>query len=204
MSSINQQLREGHDVKGTLEERRAVDPDTLNDGQREVFDLIQSHSETCGNEPLRLIVTGTAGTGKSYLIDAIKTYLGDKCAVTATTGVASFNVKGQTIHSLVKLCAKKVSGSTLSELQMKHEGVEYIILDEMSMMGASGLARLNARLKEIRPSSDEEFGGISVVMVGDLGQLPPVKDTLMWKKKNTERTRLMGSMRIAFFQSALT
>ena len=61
------------------------------------------HSEQASpKDPLLLIVNGVAGTGKSYLINAIRSLLGTSCAVTATTGKASYNINGCTIHSLLK------------------------------------------------------------------------------------------------------
>ena len=53
--------------------------------------------------PLLLIITGLAGSGKSYVIDALKNLLQNSCKVCAYFGIAAFNVKGQTIHSLLQL-----------------------------------------------------------------------------------------------------
>jgi ATP-dependent DNA helicase PIF1 len=50
-----------------------------------------------------MIIYGTAGTGKSYLINAIASQLKDDCCLTATTGIAAFNINGVTIHSLLQL-----------------------------------------------------------------------------------------------------
>jgi ATP-dependent DNA helicase PIF1 len=89
---------------------------------------------------LCLTVIGVAGTGKSYLINAIRNLLRSKCAVTATTGKASYNIRGITIHSLLKLPIgsrgrKYLTGQSLSRLQENLNGVEYIIIDEYSMLG---------------------------------------------------------------------
>ena len=60
--------------------------------------------------PLALIITGVAGTGKSYLINAILTLLSTKCAVTATTGKAAFNINK--VHSLkITSCLKRTHRS---------------------------------------------------------------------------------------------
>jgi ATP-dependent DNA helicase PIF1 len=50
-----------------------------------------------------MIVCGTAGTGKTYLISAAKQVLGTQCIVTATTGIAAFSINGQTLHSAAQL-----------------------------------------------------------------------------------------------------
>ena len=69
------------------------------------YNNIKSHFDNTSpeKEPLCLIIIGVAGTGKSYLINAIRNLLRDKCAVTATTGKASYNIRGVTVHSLLKL-----------------------------------------------------------------------------------------------------
>lgn len=58
---------------------------------------------TAIREQLLMIIYGTAGTGKSYLINAIASQLKDDCCLTATTGIAAFNINGVTIHSLLQL-----------------------------------------------------------------------------------------------------
>ena len=75
-----------------------VDPGTLNDKQRLAFDIFTSTAENdCG--PFRMIVSGTAGTGKTYSISAQKQVLRDQCIVATTTGIPVFRIGGQTVHS---------------------------------------------------------------------------------------------------------
>jgi len=93
------------------EERNVlVDYQTLNDNQKIVFKRIESHYhdvlEEHQDEPLRIIVMETTGTGKTYLIEAIRSRLREMAgrfkspvAVLAATGVAAFNIDGITIHS---------------------------------------------------------------------------------------------------------
>ena len=66
------------------------------------YNIVKTHFDdiSCNKESIGLIINGVAGTGKSYLINSIKNLLQCKCAVTATTGKAAFNIKGSTIHSL--------------------------------------------------------------------------------------------------------
>jgi chromosomal replication initiation ATPase DnaA len=91
--------------------------------QRFAYDIINTHSEQLSpKDPLLLIIIGLGGTGKSYLIHAIQNLLQLRCAVTATTGKASSNIGGTTIHSLLKLPVgprrnKDLSGSSLVRLQ---------------------------------------------------------------------------------------
>ena len=81
-----------------------------------------------------MIVCGSAGTGKSYLINCIKEMLGSECILAAATGVAAFNIGGQTLHSLLRIPLQKTSfsnvqGRSLRDLQERFEDVRYFIID---------------------------------------------------------------------------
>jgi ATP-dependent DNA helicase PIF1 len=90
-------------------------------------------------------------------------------------------INGQTLHSLLRL---PIDGkyrplaetpTVLSNLQRVFNGVKYLIIDEKSMLGLKTLGWIDLRLREIFPrSSDEFFGGLSVMLIGDFFQLPPV------------------------------
>ena len=70
--------------------------------QKKAYNTVKHHFEdsSLSKEELLHLVIGVAGTGKSYLINALPKLLGSKCAVAAPTGKAAFNIKGVTIHSL--------------------------------------------------------------------------------------------------------
>lgn len=83
--------------------RQNVDINTLNDMQKRVYDIITTHSsQPCPKELLLVLLTGVGDTGKSYLFHPIRNFQ-HSCAITATTGEASYNICGCTIHSLLKL-----------------------------------------------------------------------------------------------------
>ncbi|CAB3982200.1 ATP-dependent DNA helicase PIF1 [Paramuricea clavata] len=109
--------------------------------QKNAYDIIVSHCENmCRKNSLLMIINGVAGTGKSYLIAAVRQTLKDKCVITATTGKASFNISVVTIHSLLKLPVnykyqKDLSGQSLAMLQDRLASIEYILIDEYSMLG---------------------------------------------------------------------
>lgn len=71
--------------------------------QLEVYTTVKDHFESENSPPLTMIVTGTASTGKSYVIQCIRLLLGDSLKVAAPTGVASFIIEGTTLHSLLHL-----------------------------------------------------------------------------------------------------
>lgn len=184
-----------------LDSQVHIDLSTLNTTQNAIVSLIADHytnaldSGDALQEPLRIIIMGTAGTGKSYLIKAVRQslqYLAREHAVNqspvvvlAPTGVAAFNIDGRTIHSalLLPLGSKAVdlSHEKIKTLQAKLDGVRYVIVDEKSMVGRRTLALIDIRLRQAFPRHhDEPFGGRSVILVGDFGQLPPVLDIPMY------------------------
>ena len=171
-----------------------VAADSLIGNQRVAFDVIISHAERNSDEPLRAIVCGTAGTGKSHLIHALRSHLGQRCKVVAPTGVAAFNVSGTTAHHLLHLPVQKSStfmdltGASLRNLQDEHAGTSHYIIDEMSMVGCRTLGMIDARLRQAFPNaSDQLFGGQSVILIGDFGQLPPVGDAPLWSEPKTSK-----------------
>ena len=64
------------------------------------YNVIQYHMQTNQSEPLRMIGSGTAGTGKSYLINCLRLLLREKVCVAGPTGVSAFNIDGHTLHLL--------------------------------------------------------------------------------------------------------
>ncbi len=161
-------------------------PETLNDKQRLAFDLITSQNDD-NAKPVHMIVSGTAGTGKTYLIRAVKQVLGAHCIVTATTGIAAFSINGQTLHSAAQLPIREyrdLQGDSLQRLQLRLEGKRFLIVDEMLMIGHKMLSSLDNRLRAGTGKEDIPFGGMSVILMGDFGQLPPVGDKPMYVTGN--------------------
>ena len=72
-----------------------------------------------------MIVSGTAGTGKSFIINCLKLLLGDKLRVCAPTGVASYHIAGSTLHSLLSLPTKDLDGRKLNEMQHVTDAMFY-------------------------------------------------------------------------------
>ena len=127
--------------------------------------------------------TGTAGTGKSFVIERIHEYVTEVAAqrgwscpeaaavVAAYTGVAAFNVKGRTLHSLLGLPTDPkdftdVKGKALEKLQDRLECTHLLILDERSMIGRRTLSWLSSRAKQAKANDDVSFGGLGVIQLG--------------------------------------
>ena len=135
-----------------------------------------------------LIINGVAGTGKSYLINAIRNLLQSRCAVTATTGKAAYNISSVTIHSLLKLPIgsrgnKDLTGQSLCRLQESLNNINCIIIVEYSMLGQVTFGWMDKRCKQATGYNDKVFGGKSLILTGDPGQLPPVADKPLYHAK---------------------
>nr|XP_058955383.1 uncharacterized protein LOC131782657 [Pocillopora verrucosa] len=159
-----------------------ININTFSDMQALAYNLVKEHFESPSQEPpLLLIINGFAGTGKSYLISALRSLLQLSCIVTATTGKASFNINSKTIHSLLNLPIgprgnNDLKGQSLLRLQDRLHDVKYILIDEHSMLGQTLLGRIDKRCRQATGLHDEIFGGKSIILVGDPAQLPPVAD----------------------------
>ena len=128
-----------------------------------------------------MIICGTAGTRKSFLITAIAYTLGDTCLLTGTTGLAGFNICGTTLHSTLQLPVQshnnqELQGPSLARLQQQVTGKNYLIIDEMSMLGQRMMSWVDKQLRQATEHLEQPVGGISVILLGDFGQLPPVGD----------------------------
>ena len=123
-----------------------------------------------------LFVTGEAGTGKSTFIHWLVRQL-DSCAIVAPTSIAAINVNGGTIHSFFSLPPKHIDPDENFQLSQKNrvviENLKYLIIDEISMVSANIIDVIDKMLKAAL-HSNLPFGGVKLIFVGDLYQLPPV------------------------------
>ncbi|MCB1547667.1 MAG: AAA family ATPase [Hyphomicrobiaceae bacterium] len=123
-----------------------------------------------------LFVTGRAGTGKSTLLRCIRESLGPGVAVLAPTGLAAVNVGGQTIHSFFGLPPRLLGPE---DVRRSRNGtvmrrLETLIIDEVSMVRADLMQAIDRMLRLNRGRQKEPFGGVQMLLFGDLHQLPPV------------------------------
>ena len=172
------------------EQYEVVDINSFSEMQKLAYDIVKSHFDDTSSEreSLCLIINGVAGTGKSYLINAIRNLLQSRCAVTATTGKAAYNIRGVTIHSLLKLPIgsrgnKDLTGQSLCRLQESLNNINCIIIDEYSMLGQVTFGWMDKRCKQATGYNDKVFGGKSLILTGDPGQLPPVADKPLYHAK---------------------
>ena len=186
----------------------SADPRNLQGKQLQAYTLIRQHAEAHHPPPLRLIVSGTAGTGKSYLIHCLRLLLDHRVRVAAPTGVAAFNIEGHTLHSLLSLPVKgdfkDLQGERLHDMQQSLADMEYLIIDEMSMVGRKFLGQVDQRLRQVFPrQADTPFGGCSCLLFGDFGQLPPVMDLPLYTTMSRSPLSDQGSAAYQLFDRAI-
>ena len=206
-----QDLQQKPEDKISLSDRIAM----LNADQSRVFRRVSDHlhhqhkheTGTCKCtelSALRMFLSGVGGTGKSFIIEAIRAQAhaiwssqGSKsliCAVAAPTGLAAFNVGGVTLHRLFQLPIEhegKAAGywplakEVQKFLRTTFRCLKLLIVDEVSMISSLNLAYLHLRLCELF-GNDELFGSVNVLFVGDLLQLPPVSGGLVFDRINSK------------------
>lgn len=130
-----------------------------------------------------VFLTGSAGTGKTYVLNQYIDYLKARkvpVAVTASTGIAATHMNGMTIHAWCGIGIKNsISGADLSSMRTKKylkeqlEKAQVLIIDEISMLHKGQLEMVNTVLKYFK-NNIAPFGGIQVVFSGDFFQLPPI------------------------------
>ncbi len=130
-----------------------------------------------------IYLTGSAGTGKTYLIRQYIEYLRERqvpVAITASTGIAATHIGGQTIHSWSGVgIREQITSKDLEQIGRNRQtvnrlkSVQVLIIDEISMLSGKVLTAISNILKHFRRSPDA-FGGVQVLLSGDFFQLPPV------------------------------
>ncbi|HLG39668.1 MAG TPA: AAA family ATPase, partial [Chitinophagaceae bacterium] len=171
-------------------------PDTSNTLFQFAIDLVNQSSRN-------IFLTGKAGTGKTTFLKYIRENCPKNMAVVAPTGVAAINAGGVTIHSFFQLPlspfvpeAKGFSKnneetvnrhSLISRLRITKEKMkvwqqlELVIIDEISMVRCDTMDAIDTVLRYVRKKPYERFGGVQMLFIGDMFQLPPVIKDPEWK-----------------------
>ncbi|KAF5316214.1 hypothetical protein D9619_006531 [Psilocybe cf. subviscida] len=158
-----------------------------NPEQLKAFNTVADHLATGKTDQLLMYVSGVGGTGKSHVIRSIITLfdcLGvrERLLLGAPTGIAAVLIRGQTLHSLTLINPGGKVGN-LESLTAMWKDVRYLIIDEVSMIGARFLSQVSNRIREAKyhhpESCSQPFGGVNVIFMGDFGQLkPPIQSSL--------------------------
>ncbi len=150
---------------------------------------------------VNIFLTGNAGTGKTTFLKFCKEHCSKNIAVVAPTGVAAMNAGGVTIHSFFQLPFQPFipssrfsheedgandKNSLLSRLKLTSDrrevmrNLELLIIDEISMVRCDLLDAMDTVLRHVRNQHQKAFGGVQVLFIGDLYQLPPVVKDEEW------------------------
>lgn len=169
--------------------------------QQQIISVCTNRS-TSGLNIGQCIVQGKAGSGKSTLINSIvqkivSEFNSEYVRVCAPTSAAALNIHSNTIHSEFSLPLDAgyicpLQGTKDKAFQSKFKHLKFIIIDEMSMIGAKRLYQLHCRLQELNPKSVEPFGGIFIYFFGDFRQLPPVKDVPLYSTSSSHPNSIKG------------
>lgn len=133
-----------------------------------------------------LFLTGKAGTGKTTFLKRLKELSPKRMIVLAPTGIAAINAGGMTIHSFFQLpFSPYVPGTTFGSGEQKRyqfsklkrniiRSIDLLVIDEISMVRSDLLDAVDSVLRQYRKRHDLPFGGVQLLMIGDLQQLAPV------------------------------
>lgn len=140
--------------------------------QRQVVSAINRSNEN-------FFITGKAGTGKTHVLHWLHETTTKNILVCAPTGVAALNANGSTLHNLIGLKTSLpadmyVDWKVLGKRRTALDGVDTIVIDEVSMVSSALLDAMDRNLRRIRSTPMTPFGGLQIIMFGDPYQLPPV------------------------------
>lgn len=142
----------------------------LSDTQMTAFNTIERTNSN-------LLIMGQAGTGKSTFVNYLKSASKKRIICACPTAVSALNIGGQTIHSLFQIQPRDFIMPELLKLKAKPRNIltatDVLIIDEISMVAPDLLDAIDILARMAR-RNNEPFGGIQVVAIGDLFQLPPV------------------------------
>lgn len=157
------------------------------------------------NTGTHLFLTGKAGTGKTTFLRRLRENSPKRMVVLAPTGIAAINAGGVTIHSFFQLSfAPFVPETTFNSAQMHYRfskekrniirSMDLLVIDEISMVRADLLDAVDAALRRYR-NREKPFGGVQLLMIGDLQQLAPVVKDNEWEllKKHYETPYFFAS-----------
>jgi hypothetical protein len=153
----------------------------LNEEQECAFKIIANHVVMPGSEPLKMYIGGMGGTGKSQVLKAVGRFFNSRnesyrFIPVAPTGTAAALLLGSTYHSVFginDMSSESQSAKSLAQVRTRLQGVDYIFLDEVSMLSCHDMYKISCQLCKVMNAPSVPFGGLNMLFAGDFAQLPP-------------------------------
>ncbi|KAL8598153.1 hypothetical protein ACOMHN_043224 [Nucella lapillus] len=184
-------------------------PEQLNVKQLLAFNLLRHQIQKVLEQgidkapQLLLNISGAAGTGKSFWLNCLRRYVKEHGLPSsfvksdAPSGMAAFQIGGQTLHAMLQLPIGNHDLEPLEKdspcqgkLQDAFSKTAILVIDEKSMIGQKTFFHVSERLKEAKPHrASEPFGGLTVVLLGDWKQLPPVFNSPLYHNPCGSKSR---------------
>jgi hypothetical protein len=144
-------------------------------------------------DPLHLLITGEAGTGKSKIIECVDSFFKYSAnasrssyhRITASTGTASAKLFASTIHGFLstETDERRIKKEWISKFQDRLKDLQYLVIDEISMIGGDTLLKIDQRLR-LAKNNEKMFGDVSIIVFGDFFQFPPVRQKPFFVKQS--------------------
>jgi hypothetical protein len=157
----------------------------LNKEQEKAFRIVVNYSVASASEQLKMYLGGMGGTGKSQVIKALVHFFNIRneshCfIVLGSTGTSAALLNGSTYHSFLGIFVigdiSRNENTNIAQVQSRLEGVDYIFIDEVSMIARHDLYKISSQLAKAKNEFDAPFGGFNMIFAGDFSQLPPVNE----------------------------
>jgi hypothetical protein len=164
-----------HEFQFQIEE--SVDKNSLNEEQERAFHVVANHAISPCSEQLKMYIGGMGGTGKSQVLKALSHFFAvrsevHRFVVVAPTGNAAALLGGSTYHSMFGI-NEHSGNSNFSQVHGRLVGVDYVFLDEVSMLSARDLYKISIQLCKVLNILNIPFGNMNMGFSGDFSQLLP-------------------------------
>jgi hypothetical protein len=205
-TSEEERVRHG-DLKSAV-----IDKFKLNTEQMRAFTILADHASSPQKVPLRMYMGGMGGTGKSQVINAMIEFFNCRnesyrFIVLGPTGSVAALLNGSTYHSVFKvprdtksknqddMDGVKNESVSLAAVNERLQGVDYVFLDEISMVSCTDLQLIATQASKARNIHDTSFGSLSFITAGDFTQLPPTTGASLYSHTVDITMRLASDVR---------
>ena len=182
----------------------------LNREQEKAFCIVANHTTIDNPTQLKMYLEGMGGTGKSQVLKALIEFFKERnqshrIMILAPTGSAAALLNGSTHHSVLGIGSEgnRSRNEQTSQRNVREclDGVDYIFLDEISMVACHELYQISAALAKARNMTEIPFGGLNMIFAGDFAQLKPVFGSPLYSQ--TVGTSIDAGMSVRSQQSAI-